>query len=546
MNYNFRTPLPVPRSLGATLHDIESAQLVRKLLEEETAYLFKHALVQDGAYSSLTRAERKRLHLRVAETLVRVNAGALDENAALLAYHFEHAEEWTTALEYLQRAAEWARRGGAYREQIDFLHRALAIAPRANRAELTPMLLYQRGLAFGQLTRWQDARQDLARALELLSPEQTELRAQALLEMATVMQWLWDAEGSITYANAALVFARTTNDNVLEASALAALAFNQISSGAPRVGLQEYERAFARAGDASNSALARGMELSGNAFYWIGEYDAAIERGKQAVARGRALGESDTVMRALSNLALAYMGRGDYADALRVFEEARAFGQEHGIAAWLARGVSIESHFYFIFHDFARAEKLSLEARELARAANFPPAIVSAAIDLMLNYTTRGELTRAERFRAQTQAMIVNTYGSHRWLWETRFQHARAELALAREHYAEAVLHANDALASSRATERRKYEIRALETRARIFAAQDQRADALTDLQMARARADVLRDPLLQLDVRLTMFKLTHDEPTGQDARARMRQICAALPDENLRARFQAVLSEWI
>lgn len=546
MNYDFRTTPSAPRALGATLQNIETAQLVRKLLEEEPAYLFKHALVQDGAYSSLTLHERKRLHRRVAETLERVHAHALDENAALLAYHFERAEEWTTALEYLQRAAEWARRGGAYREQIDFLRRALDIAPRANRADLTPTLLYQRGLAFGQLTRWQDARQDLARALELLPPEQTELRAQALLEMATVMQWLWDAEGSITYANAALEFARATNDNVLEASALAALAFNQISSGAPRVGIQEYERAFARAGDATNSALARGMELSGNAFYWIGEYDAAIERGKQAVARGRALGESDTVMRALSNLALAYMGLGAYADALRVFAEARAFGQEHGIAAWLARAVSIESHFYFIFYDYARAEKIALEAREIARAANFSPAIVSAAIDLILNYTARGELTRAERFRAQTQATIANTYGSHRWLWETRFQHARAELALEREHYAEAMLHANDALASSRATERLKYEIRALETRARIFAAQNQRAAALTDLQTARARADVLRDPLLQLQVRLTTFQLTHDEHVAGDARALERRIGAALPDENLRARFQAVTSEWI
>lgn len=546
MNYDFYTPRPPIVSLGASLQHIETAQLVRRLPESEVAYIFKHALVQDGAYSSLTRHERKRLHARVAEILQRLNAGALDENAPLLAYHFEHAEEWRAALEYLQRASEWAARGAAYVEQIDFLRRALEITPRAQRAELAPTLLFERGLAFVQLTRWADARRDFTRALELLPPEQNEMRARVLLEMATVMQWLWDAEGSVAYANATLEFARATNDTNLEAGALSVLAFNKISDGMPRLGLQEYDRAFARAGDVPNSALVRGLEFSGNTMYWIGDYEAAIARGHEAIARARALGDSVTVLRAMSNLGQAYLGHGDYASALQVFQEARAFGQEHGIAAWLARCVAMESHLYFTLYDYAHAEKLSLEAREIAHAANFPPAIVSAAIDLMLNYTARGELTRAERFSAQTAAAIPNTYGSHRWLWETRFQHARAELALARERFEQALAHANDALQSSRATERIKYEIRALETRARIFAARSDVPAALSDLEIALERADVLRDPLLQLQVRLTTLKLTHDEHLADDARALVRRIGAALPDEPIRARFQAVISEWI
>ncbi len=55
--------------LGASLIHLESSDLVRRLREEELAYLFKHALVQDTAQESLLKNERRRLHRLVAHAL---------------------------------------------------------------------------------------------------------------------------------------------------------------------------------------------------------------------------------------------------------------------------------------------------------------------------------------------------------------------------------------------------------------------------------------------------------------------------------------------
>lgn len=546
MNYDFRTATPIIRSLVGPLNEIESAQLVRRLAENEPAYLFKHALVQDSAYESLTRHERKRLHRLVAETLERVEPNTLDENATLLAYHFEQAEEWTSALGYLTRAAEWANRGAAHHEQAALLQRALELAERTGAQERIPDLFAQRGTALMQVTRWQEARADLLRALELLPLEEYATRARVLVELATVTQWLWDAEASKEYARAALELAERVHDSFLMAGAMSALAFIEVSDGRPREGLEHYRRVFTRADNRINSALVRGMEFSGIALYWLGEYDAAVDRNRAALERARELGDTVTIMRALSNLAITLVARGDFGEGLQVFQEARTFGRQHKIGAWLARSIAMECRLHLDLYDYARAEELSLEAREVARSANFSPATVSAAIDLLLNYARRGEIGRAERFDREAAQVIPNTYGSHRWLWEVRHLHARAELDLARERFPDALAGLAETIAQSRATERTKYEMLAYETRARVYSAMGQRAEALADAHTAFAQARELGDPLLLFRALTTLLPLERTDPLVRVARTLAQDILARLPGEALRGRFEAVAFEWI
>jgi predicted ATPase len=72
-------------NLNASLTQLETAQLVRRADDAERMYQFKHALVQDTAYQSLLKHERKHLHRVVGEALEEAYPAQLDENAALLA-----------------------------------------------------------------------------------------------------------------------------------------------------------------------------------------------------------------------------------------------------------------------------------------------------------------------------------------------------------------------------------------------------------------------------------------------------------------------------
>ena len=57
-------------TLAAALDQLVGAGLVfRRGVPPEASYLFKHALVQDAAYGTLLRKQRRRLHGRIADAL---------------------------------------------------------------------------------------------------------------------------------------------------------------------------------------------------------------------------------------------------------------------------------------------------------------------------------------------------------------------------------------------------------------------------------------------------------------------------------------------
>src|SRR5262245_13552756 len=103
--------------LASALGKLETSGLVWCVQSEpELEYLFRHALIQDAAYESMLRADRRTLHRAVGETLEGLYADQLDDIAAVLARHFVEAGDDGRALRYYSRAGDVAARAFANRE----------------------------------------------------------------------------------------------------------------------------------------------------------------------------------------------------------------------------------------------------------------------------------------------------------------------------------------------------------------------------------------------------------------------------------------------
>ena len=72
------------------------------VLPEGDDFLFAHALIQEGAYSSLLRSRRRELHLQAAEWFA-------DQDLTLHAQHLDRAEDAGAAEAYLRAATLSAR-----------------------------------------------------------------------------------------------------------------------------------------------------------------------------------------------------------------------------------------------------------------------------------------------------------------------------------------------------------------------------------------------------------------------------------------------------
>jgi predicted ATPase len=91
------------------------------------SYLFKHALVQDAAYSTLLRGRRQELHARVAAALEQHFPGRVERQPELLAHHLTSAGDTERAVEQWLKAGRRAAARLAYLEAIAHLERGLGL-----------------------------------------------------------------------------------------------------------------------------------------------------------------------------------------------------------------------------------------------------------------------------------------------------------------------------------------------------------------------------------------------------------------------------------
>ena len=106
------------------LSELRSLELV---LEKDEAlqfdYLFKHFLIQEVAYNTILVNKRKELHGSIARAIEELYADRLMEFYELLAFHYEKAEEWDKAAEYLSRSGHKVRQMYSDEESRGFFER---------------------------------------------------------------------------------------------------------------------------------------------------------------------------------------------------------------------------------------------------------------------------------------------------------------------------------------------------------------------------------------------------------------------------------------
>ena len=94
-------------------------------VDEHTTYLFKHALVQDAAYSTLLREPRRTLHARIADTLEDRFEEIAETQPELLARHYTDAGLVEKAAAFWGKAGLRSLERSALVEAVAQLTRAL-------------------------------------------------------------------------------------------------------------------------------------------------------------------------------------------------------------------------------------------------------------------------------------------------------------------------------------------------------------------------------------------------------------------------------------
>jgi class 3 adenylate cyclase/DNA-binding SARP family transcriptional activator len=117
-----------PSELDAALERLTASGLIsRRGTPPDATYSFKHALVQDAAYATMLKSQRRQLHARIAEVLVERFSALAQNQPEIVAHHFSEAGSASEAIGYWRRAAQLAIARSAMHEAVSSFERALAL-----------------------------------------------------------------------------------------------------------------------------------------------------------------------------------------------------------------------------------------------------------------------------------------------------------------------------------------------------------------------------------------------------------------------------------
>jgi DNA-binding winged helix-turn-helix (wHTH) protein/tetratricopeptide (TPR) repeat protein len=524
-----------------SLEEASRAQLVRESPAAGGRFAFMHALIRETLYSELSSPRRLRLHRRVADALERRAKEMPTVPLAELAYHFSQAASAGAAdkaVDYATRAGHAAAQGLAHEEALRLFELALQslefMPAGPDTTRLRVDLHRRRARSYDALGQWALEVRELETASHHLESDQTEQQCELVLALARASFLLLDARPVERYASEGLQLADRVHRSDLGANAIAWLARCRQANGDLGAAIEMDRMAMARAPGVITAAHMLGPLT----LYLAGRSREAIPLALDAAQAAQSSGDTTFIMYALTHVALNRAAAGEYAEAARAFHEARTFGRKYGARSMLARATAMAAGLHLSVFDFEGAEALQSEAREVGKSVGFAPAVISAGIDSLLMFARRQDAGRAACLLAEITAAATSTAGWHEWLWQLRLTQARAELALARAAFDEAIVTATDAIRQSRAKGRPKYEALALSTRARGLSVLARTRDAVVDAKQAVSIANTMGDPALLLIALDALLLVDGSDQLAARAGAVTDSIAECLPDDMMRRSF--------
>jgi tetratricopeptide (TPR) repeat protein len=384
--------------LDHNLLSLQSAQMIQEATRvPELEYLFRHALTQEAAYSTILLKQRRTFHLAVGEAMETLFSDQLDELSSQLALHYSQGRQAEKALAYYTRAGDHAFRLFAMAEALTHYEEALEWTGRgqSNNQQLIHLYL-RRGRTLELLLRFDEALA-VYQELESLGEESGEetLRQAAIAVQAAfyvVGKVEWDRASKL--AEKALALARHLGDRAAEARSLWILLIST-SWVNPEQAIEYGEQGLVIARELASQPTASQKDFETLALLLIDSVSPLGPSGDMKVAQERAieggqmsekLGNLPMVTTAATNISWVYATEGRLQEAREELEKVVAINQSIG-----NEGGELSAYNNLLFHlpalgDFAGFYSVLETAKPIASREGKGPSEVYDLYPVVAHY----------------------------------------------------------------------------------------------------------------------------------------------------------------
>jgi predicted ATPase len=343
---------PMPQQqVDDALSQLVSAELIfRRGMPPDAEYTFKHALVQDAAYSTLLRSRRQQIHARIVQVLESRFPEITAAQPVLLAHHSDQAGFIEKAIGYRNQAGSQAIRQSTMAEAVVQLTQALLLAEalpasgERDRLELDAQVAL--GTAFIATKGWAASEVEKAyeRARELCQQQADHPELPAVLYgLSLYHQHRSGAGVALGFSNELLCVAERRQDSVARAAGHLRVAVCAMHIGKHTLALANFEQAIALYDRAERPPRAlltlADVRISSLHFIalillWRGYLDQALIRSHAALAEAQELGHAYTLSHILHLHCWLHQHLGDPTTVSKLAAAALKLTAEHGFSLW--------------------------------------------------------------------------------------------------------------------------------------------------------------------------------------------------------------------
>ncbi len=290
--------IPVLNEVMRTDAGFDGAEDAMELLEEqievaergqiwsamnELRYIFRHSLLREAVYGMQLTTRLQQLHRQIAQAIEKIYADTIEERYVDLAFHYEQSGESEKTLEYLSKAASYARGNYQNQQALDLYQRLLQKMSQQPGDDVSVQVHLNQGSVYEIVGRWEEARTAYEEAHRLAK---TSRDVVLLGRTNTALGQLHTLKGDYELA----------------------MEYLKVGSGL----FESVDDLF---------GVARSYSCMGNLFFRTNHYDRALTYYRRALESGLSTAGTSSSASTISHLGLTHMNLGEYEAAIRVIEE---------------------------------------------------------------------------------------------------------------------------------------------------------------------------------------------------------------------------------
>ena len=321
------TPEEVMTLLREQISVAEKGQIWSAM--SELRYIFRHSLLREAVYSMQLTARLQQLHRQIAQAIQKLYGENIEERYVDLAFHYEQAGEKERTVEYLSKAANYARANFQNQQALDLYERLIEKFVNQDDKDLTVNTHINRAKVLEIVGRWEEAQ---------VAYEQAQRIAKSSRDIVLL--------GRTNNHLGRLYTLKGEYDKAMENLRIAAGLFESVDD---------------------ILGIARTHGSMGNLYFRTAHYQDALTYYRKSLDNGFNEAGTTSAAETISHLGLTYMNLGNYPEAIRVVREQIPRHEENQDSMGLANLHTNLGIIYFESGDYEKAKEHHYAGLELAK-----------------------------------------------------------------------------------------------------------------------------------------------------------------------------------